>query len=149
MVDSVAVETATWEAKFGANTEYVRSLFEAQLAAYDYVLSLATGAQPISEAAVRALHEKVCAAQTTYKVLTPAGWQDQELPNGKYKTHPNSVDTLSGEPHLYASVADTPPEMARLISELSSDAFKSAHPASQAAYAHYGLVSIHPFADGN
>lgn len=146
---SVAVETAVWETQFAENTEYVRSLFEAQLAAYDYVLTLATGNQPISEAAIRALHEKVCAAQTTYKVMTPAGWQDQALPKGAYKTNPNNVDTVSGGHHIYASVTDTPPEMARLVIELTSTAFKNAHPASQAAYAHYCLVAIHPFADGN
>jgi hypothetical protein len=39
--------------------------------------------------------------------------------------------------------------MARLVREMRSDAFLNAHPALQAAYAHYGLVVIHPFADGN
>jgi hypothetical protein len=44
---------------------------------------------------------------------------------------------------------DTGPEMHRLVSELSTDDFLGAHPVLQAAYAHYGLVQIHPFADGN
>lgn len=39
--------------------------------------------------------------------------------------------------------------MARLIQELRSDLFLSAHPVVQAAYAHYCLVVIHPFSDGN
>jgi hypothetical protein len=39
--------------------------------------------------------------------------------------------------------------MARLVGELRSNAFLAAHPVQQAAYAHYGLVVIHPFADGN
>jgi Fic family protein len=39
--------------------------------------------------------------------------------------------------------------MARLVGELRSDAFLAANPVLQAAYAHYGLVVIHPFADGN
>jgi hypothetical protein len=39
--------------------------------------------------------------------------------------------------------------MARLVGELRSEQFLAAHPVMQAAYAHYGLVVIHPFADGN
>jgi Fic family protein len=39
--------------------------------------------------------------------------------------------------------------MARLVAEMRSDSFLAAHPVLQAAYAHYGLVVIHPFADGN
>jgi hypothetical protein len=36
-----------------------------------------------------------------------------------------------------------------LVSELRADAFERAHPALQAAFSHYALVRIHPFADGN
>jgi Fic family protein len=43
----------------------------------------------------------------------------------------------------------TPSEMQRLVSEMRSDSFSSAHPVVQASYVHYGLVVIHPFADGN
>ena len=39
--------------------------------------------------------------------------------------------------------------MQRLVTELRSPEFITAHPAIQAAYAHYGLVVVHPFADGN
>jgi len=39
--------------------------------------------------------------------------------------------------------------MHRFLQELRNDAFQSAHPVLQAAYAQYGLASIHPFADGN
>ncbi len=146
---SVAVETAVWDTRFAENTQHVRSMFEAQLAAYDYVLSLATGAQQISEAAIRALHEQVCAAQETYEVNTAVGKQIHQLPKGQYKTYPNHVTTTSGAKHSYAPVAMTSSEMSRLISEFRTEAFGSAHPISQAAYAHYCLVCIHPFGDGN
>jgi hypothetical protein len=39
--------------------------------------------------------------------------------------------------------------MARLVRELQSDLFVSAHPIAQASYAHYALAAVHPFADGN
>ena len=146
---TVAFETSAWEAALAQKGEYVRSLFEAQLHAYDYVLDFATKAQPISEAAIRALHEEVCRAQTTYRVMTTVGPQEQALPKGQYKIMPNHVRTRKGADHSYAPVDVTPAEMARLVAELRSDAFLTAHPVLQAAYAHYGLVAIHPFADGN
>ena len=67
---SVAFETTAWESALAQKGDQVKSLFEAQLHAYDYVLDLATKAEPISEAAVRKLHEVVCAAQSTYRVMT-------------------------------------------------------------------------------
>ena len=146
---TVALETATWEAALEKKGEYVKSLFEAQLHAYDFVLDLATKAEPISEAAIRALHVEVCRAQSTYRVITSLGPQEQSLPKGQYKTLPNHVRTRKGTDHSYAPVDVTPAEMARLTVELRSDEFLGAHPVIQAAYAHYCLVVIHPFADGN
>jgi Fic family protein len=129
--------------------DQVRPLFEAQLHAYDYVLDLATKAEPISEASIRALHVEVCRAQDTYRVMTAVGPQEQPLPKGLYKALPNHVRTRKGGDHSYARVNVTPDEMHRLATELRSDLFLSAHPVLQAAYAHYCLVVIHPFADGN
>ena len=146
---TVAFETAAWELALAHKGENVKSLFEAQLSAYDYVLSLATKTEPISEAAIRVLHEEVCKAQATYRVETAVGPQEQPLPKGQYKIHPNHVRTRKGEDHSYAPVDVTPAEMARLVRELRSLPFLAAHPVLQAAYAHYALVVIHPFADGN
>jgi len=146
---TVAWETATWEAALAQKGEYVKSLFEAQLHAYDYVLDLATKAEPISEAAIRALHVEVCRAQSTYRVMTVVGPQEQALPKGQYKTLPNHVRTRRGTDHSYAPVDVTPAEMARLAAELRGNGFRAAHPVVQAAYAHYCFVVIHPFADGN
>ncbi len=146
---TVAFETAAWEVELAKRGENVRPLFEAQLHAYDYVLSLATKAEPISEAAIRVLHEVVCRAQDTYRVMTAIGPQEQELVKGRYKVLPNHVRTRDGVDHSYAPVDVTPAEMQRLVEEMRSGAFLAAHPATQAAYAHYGLVVIHPFPDGN
>jgi Fic family protein len=145
---SVAFETAAWDIELARKGENVRPLFEAQLHAYDYVLDLATKAEPISEAAIRVLHEEVCRAQATYRVMTAGGPQEQALTKGRYKVLPNHVRTRDGVDHSYAPVDVTPMEMARLVSEFRGDAFVAAHPVIQAAYAHYGLVVIHSFADG-
>jgi len=146
---TVAFETTAWEVELAQKGERVRSLFEAQLHAYDFVLTLATGGEPISEASIRELHKVVCGAQETYRVMTAVGPQEQALPKGQYKSLPNHVRTRKGTDHSYSPVDVTPQEMARLVQELRSDAFLAAHPVQQAAYAHYALVVIHPFADGN
>lgn len=146
---TVAFETAAWEVQLAQKGEKVRSLFEAQMHAYDYVLDLATQKEPISEAAIRVLHEVVCRAQDTYRVMTAVGPQEQELVKGRYKVLPNHVRTRDAIDHSYAPVDVTPAEMQRLIEEMRRDAFLSAHPVMQAAYAHYALVVIHPFSDGN
>jgi Fic family protein len=146
---TVAFETAAWDAALAAKGEKVRSMFEAQLQAYDFVLTLATKGEPISEAAIRGLHEQVCRGQDTYLAATLVGPQEQALPKGQYKIHPNHVRTRKGTDHSYAPVDVTPAEMARLVKEMQTEAFQSAHPVLQASYSHYGLVVIHPFADGN
>jgi len=146
---SVAFETAAWEVELAKKGENVRPLFEAQLHAYDYVLDLATKAEQITEAAIRVLHEVVCRAQATHRVITAVGPQEQELIRGRYKVLSNHVRTRDGKDHSYAPVDVTPAEMQRLVEELRTDEFLEAHPVLQAAYAHYGLAVIHPFPDGN
>jgi hypothetical protein len=132
-----------------ARGERVRSLIESQMHAYDYVLDLATGREPISEMWIRALHERICESQDSYPVLTEVGWQNHPLPKGQYKTMPNHVRLPDGGFHAYAPVDLVAVEMHRLVEELRSDEFRGAHPVLQSAYAHYALVCIHPFADGN
>jgi len=147
---SVAADAAAWDTIHQLKGEAVTRVINDALTAYDYVLDLATGSRPITEAWIRQLHEVLCASQDTYTVITPQGPQEQALPKGVYKTQPNNPLTLaSGVVHAYAPVADTSGEMARLVAELSSDRFADSHPVLQAAYAHYAFVCVHPFADGN
>ena len=146
---TVAFETAAWDVALAEKGEEVRSLFEAQLHAYDYVLDIATRSEPISEAAIRALHSVVCAPQKFYRVITAIGPQEQPLPIGQYKVLPNHVRTRNGDNHSYAPVDSTPSEMARIVRETRKEEFLAAHPVRQAAYVHYCFVVVHPFADGN
>jgi Fic family protein len=146
---TVATEAAIWEAAADARGPHVRPMFEAQLAAYEYVLDLATKRAPITEMIIRTLHQELCRNQSTYSVATAVGVQEQPLLKGEYKVAPNHVRGRDGAMHSYAPVDLTPAEMHRLVTELGSEEFIEAHPALQASYAHYAFVSIHPFADGN
>jgi len=147
---TVAEQAALWEQKVDAQGPDARTLFEAQLRAFELVLDHVTHSVPkITQAWLRRIHEEITQPQDTYVVHTPVGSQEQPLPKGEYKKHPNHVRTSSGSVHAYAPVESTQAEMGRLVDELETPAFKEAHPVNQAAYAHYALVAIHPFADGN
>ncbi len=146
---SVALRTLAWEHALGERGEGVRELFEAQLAGYELAIDAVTGKTPLSEAWLRPLHEQICAPQETYRVLTEMGWQEQPFQKGRYKETPNHVRLADGSYHAYAPVAEVAPEMRRLFKQLRTSAFEDAHPVVQAAYAHYALTAVHPFADGN
>jgi Fic family protein len=146
---TVAMETAAWQAAVDQKGPRFRALFESQLRAYDYVLDFATQQAPIVESWIRTLHAEICRNQETYQAYTEIGPQELTLPKGEYKRLPNHVVRQDGALHAYAPVDLTPAEMYRLCEELRSEAFLAAHPILQASYAHYALVVIHPFADGN
>ena len=146
---TVATQAAMWQQEVEARSKDALAFFEAQLRTYDLVLDVATQRMPVTEAWLRRLHEELTEPQDTYAVHTPIGPQEQPLPRGEYKRYPNHVETADGTIHVYAPVDQTAPEMERLVGELRSESFAHAHPILQAGYAHYALVAIHPFADGN
>jgi Fic family protein len=146
---TVALQHLAWEQMIEERGAGVRELFEAQLEAYELVLDAVTRKLPITEAWIRALHEKLCGPQKTYRVLTEVGWQEQELPKGQYKTRSNHVRLSDGTFHAYAPVDRVPDEMHRLLEQIRAPEFEAAHPVLQASYIHYAFVVIHPFADGN
>jgi Fic family protein len=147
---TVATQAATWEQEVQARDSDALELFKAQLEAFEMVLDLATQKFPkLTQSWIRQVHEVVTRPQETYVVVTSVGLQRQKLPKGKYKHQPNHVKTADGQVHAYAPVDQTPSEVQRLLDELDTKDFKSAHPITQASYVHYALVAIHPFADGN
>ena len=146
---SVACELADLDLLLIDKGEVTHSLIDSQLKAYDYLLDLATGQAEITEAWLRELHTILCEKQDVYLVQTNLGPQQQPLPLGRYKVQSNHVVKGDGEIHAYAPVDLVGAEMNRLLAEMRSESFIHANPAIQAAYSHYCLVVIHPFADGN
>ena len=148
---TVAEEQPGWEAKADTKGAAFRQLFASQLRGYELARELAVGDTPINEAWIRELHSEITAGQPTYRVWVPSlgKYQQQALPRGQYKTQSNHVRQADGGWHAYAPVDDVPAEMRRLLEQTRTPEFGAAHPSFQAAYAHYALVVVHPFADGN
>jgi Fic family protein len=146
---TAATEVAAFAAALEAKDERAKGYIESQLRGYAYVLDFATRTVPVAEAWIRELHQVICGSGATYRVQTATGEQVQQLPLGQYKSQPNHVELPDGALHAYAPPLETAAEMARLVEELRAEAFLAAHPVLQAAFAHYALVWIHPFADGN
>lgn len=96
------------------------------------------------------LQDVITEAQATYTVTTGAGENvEVDLPRRQYKPVSNYLLLPAGELAVFAPASAVPAEMERLSGELRSETFAALHPAVQAAYAHYALTAIHPFADGN
>lgn len=146
---TIAVKEAAWQTAMRQHDERMPDFFQAQLAAYDLASEVAASRQPFTEAWIRRLHEVLCQPQASYKALTPQGWVESPLPKGEYKRQPNHVRQADGSAHAYAPVDLTAAEMHRFVDQLNSTELEIAHPVLQAVYAHYWLVAIHPFADGN
>lgn len=149
---TVATQAVLWEVavqeKIGQKgLGYIK----AQLEAYEYILDIATKRTPLTQAAIRELHEVMCRNQDTYTAYNKATGLRQQLilSKGQYKVHPNHVIGRDDKYHAHAPVEETPREMQLFVTELQSEAFQNAHPVLQASYAHYAFVLIHPFADGN
>lgn len=147
---SFAIGGATWEDAVADKPQSTRLLVEAQAEGMELALDAATKQTLISEAFIRRLHEVVCAPQETHQVLTNVGMQERQLAKGSYKTEANHPFDVDGAlRHSYSPVDLVGPEMQRFVSVLGSESFSDLHPAAQAAYAHWGIVYIHPFSDGN
>jgi hypothetical protein len=146
---SVATRAPRWEDVVEERGTLTRRLFDAQLGVYKR-LSGWDGSEPITEATVRSLHADLCEPQKTYTVyLLDGTTTERPLVQGSYKELPNHVIRDDGTRLIYAPVSLVPHEMRRLVEEIGTTAFDEAHAITQAAYVHYCVTVVHPFADGN
>jgi Fic family protein len=146
---TVAAAAPGWEREAQAAGSNVPELFKAQLAAYELATLNADADLQISEKWIREFHISICGAQETYRAITEDGKEHiATLPKGEYRTGKSMADTGSNR-RIFAPPLDVAPEVHRFVTELSGADFAQAHPAIQASYAHYGISTIHPFADGN
>lgn len=105
--------------------------------AMEYMEDLAREKAAISEWEIKNLHSLI---------LRPIDQNASQHEAGKYR----SLDVrAAGTDHIYPPHFHIPDLMKDFISWLNSPAAKAMHPVEYATEAHYQLVSIHPFRDGN
>lgn len=112
-----------------------------------WVEDLVRKKEPLTEHVIRQLHELILKSDHYIDARTADGQPTRLLVEvGKYKTQPNHVQTITGEPLFFSSPADTPADMHALM-----DWYRSSddEPILKAAYFHYRFIRIHPFSDGN
>src|SRR5215813_6934888 len=110
----------------------------------------AAAGRSIDSHLIAVLQDVITESQGTYSVTTEHGdTVEVDLPRRQFKPVSNYLPLAGGGLAVFAPASMVAAEMERLSAELSSAAFGALHPAVQAAYAHYALTAIHPFADGN
>jgi hypothetical protein len=123
--------------------------FEAQLLTYNHVMDFAVKKRKMSESWICRLHLLLSGAPKKTEALKTDRIKEALRQSGPYKRVNNRMVRRKGRNLPGAPVSRTSAEMRKFCRELCSKTFLDAHPVLQASYAHYALVLIHPFADGN
>lgn len=119
--------------------------------AIKWVEELIKEQRPLTEKFIRELHELLLKKPYQVDAITPDGKPTKKwVKVGEYKTTPNNVITVTGEPFYFATPEETPAMMTDLIEWYRTEQEKKElHPLQLAALFHYKFVRIHPFDDGN
>lgn len=125
-------------------------LAECHRRAFILAAEFAADGRAVTANLIAVLQDVITESQASYMVSTNEGRTvEVDLPRRQYKPVSNYLALPHGRLAVFAPASRVADEMERLTSELASVEFASLHPAVQAAYAHYALTAIHPFADGN
>jgi len=103
---------------------------------------------PLTEGLIKELHALLMRGIDWMWVGAPERRVRKPTRPGQYKVEPNHVVRLDGKIHHYCEPIKVPEEMERLL-RFYEEKKSERHPVELAAEMHYGLVQIHPFADGN
>lgn len=104
--------------------------------------------RPLSESFIKEMNALLLYGVKSTPALDQFGQRTQKAAHpGRYKLDSNSVLQLDGTMHYYVEPTQVAAQMAFLVEWIhqSSDI----HPIIKAALAHYNMVRIHPFDDGN
>lgn len=117
--------------------------------AIDLLFDAVAGQQPITEWFIKQINALILRGVEFTPAKNALGLQVQKKANpGCYKSQPNHVEQPDGTIHHYAEPLRVPDEMQTLIQWVNSN-IHNQNPIHVAAIAHYNMVRIHPFDDGN
>jgi Fic family protein len=119
--------------------------------AINWVMEIVKGHLPLTEKFIRELHTLLLREPSYKDAVTAEGKPTRRrIEVGKYKTQPNHVITVTGEPFYFASPEETPARMQELIAWFRQEKIVAGvNPVIAAALFHYRFIRIHPFDDGN
>lgn len=117
--------------------------------AIDFLHDIVSHNRPISEGFIKELNALLLKGVDHTPVINDQGQRiNKQATPGKYKTQPNRVIQTDGSVHHFVEPMQVPTEMANLCNWIERQQ-GGLHPIAVAAIAHYNLVRIHPFDDGN
>ena len=119
--------------------------------AIDYLIGFLRNDESLTEVDIRRLHEILLVGPYYVDAKAPDGnIGRRKVEPGRYKRHPNHVETVTGKIHYYATPEETPARMKDLMEWYhEQDDGEELHPVIVAALLHHRFVEIHPFDDGN
>jgi Fic family protein len=117
--------------------------------AIDFLYDVISDERPITEGLIKEINALLLKGieHTDAVDLTGKKTKKKATP-GHYKKTPNTVIQLDGTIHEYTAPLHVTTEMEKLISWINENIDKK-HGLITGAVAHYNLVRIHPFDDGN
>lgn len=117
--------------------------------AIDFLAEVVRGERAITEGLIKEINALLLAGVRSTPALDQFGRQtEKKATPGQYKSLPNHVLQADGTIHRYVDPAQVAPQMETLVAWIAQ-ALPTRHPVLVAAVAHYNLVRIHPFDDGN
>lgn len=117
--------------------------------AIDILFEVFIDKNPISESFIKEINALLLQGVKSTPAVNAMGQMTQKMATpGAYKALPNHVQRLDGSIHFYVEPIHVKSEMEVLVRWVN-DSIQAVHPIHVAAVAHYNLVRIHPFDDGN
>jgi len=117
--------------------------------AIDFLFDVVANKREISESLIKEINALLLHGVKSTPAMTPDGVAiEKKATPGQYKSQPNHVLQQDGTLHKYVEPIHVQGEMEALIKWVDENIDKL-HPCYIASVAHYNMVRIHPFDDGN
>lgn len=119
--------------------------------AIKYLEDIVAKRAPVTQALLRELHRIIIPEDYGIPTLAPDGSTVEKIVHGgEYKSATNHVRTRTGEIFYFAEPYEVGSKMTDLLDRLGGELERpTMHPIEIATNAHYDLILIHPFDDGN
>ncbi len=117
--------------------------------AIDWLYETIKDERPISQSFIKEMNALLLSGVKYTSAVNSEGQKIQKKASpGKYKELPNHVLTSDGSIHFYVEPIHVSDEMDHLCQWINAN-IENQHPVIVSSIAHYNMVRIHPFDDGN